>query len=77
MKVTEDTIRAIEGVRLSNLESGIVEAIGRRLGLGPAEALQAYYTSEVCGMIERNDNGLQFLDANYLAEEVLRELGRL
>lgn len=76
MKVTEDTIRAIEGVRLMNLESGIVEAVGRRLELGPAEALQAYYTSEVCAMIERNDNGLQFLDADYLAEEVLRELGR-
>ena len=68
MKVTESTIKAIEAIRLSNLESGIVEAIGQHLGLGPAEALQAYYTSEVCAMIERNDNGLQFLDASYLAE---------
>lgn len=75
MKVSEDTIRAIEGLRLSNLESGIVEAIGQRLGLEPTEALRIYYTSEVCAMIERNDNGLQFLDASYLADEVLRELG--
>ena len=76
MKVTEDTIRAIEGIRLANLESEIVEIIGQSRGLNPSEALGAYYTSAVCGMVERNEHGLQYLDARYLADEVIRELER-
>ena len=75
MKVTNDMIEAIEEIRLSNLESEIVELVGKRLGLDAAGSLHAYYTSKVCPMIEHNDNGLQFLDASYLADEVLKELG--
>ena len=76
VKVTEGTIRAIEGIRLANLESEIVEMIGQSRGLGASEALSAYYTSAVCDMVERNEHGLQYLDARYLADEVIRELER-
>lgn len=70
--VDERTISAIEGLRKTNLDAQIVQVIAQRTGLNAQDALDIYYGSELAPMIERNEYGMQFLDANYLADEVLR-----
>ena len=68
----ERAISAIEGIRKTNLDAQIVQAIAQRTGLSAQEALSIYFGSELAPMIERNEYGMQFLDANYLADEILR-----
>ena len=41
------------------------------MGLSVRDALDVYYSSELAPLIERNEYGMQFLDAHYLADEIL------
>lgn len=70
--VDERTISAIEGLRKTNLDAQIVQVISQRAGLNAQDSLNVYYGSELAPVIERNEYGMQFLDANYLADEILR-----
>lgn len=65
------TIAAIEELRRTNLDAQIVEIISQRMGLSARDALDVYYSSELAPLIERNEYGMQFLDAHYLADEIL------
>lgn len=73
--VDQQTIAAIEELRITNLEARIVEILAERLGIGAGGALQRYYDSELACLIEGNAYGLQYLDEYYLAEELLAEMG--
>lgn len=67
----ERTVEGIERLRLTNLEAQAVEEIARRMGVDAGHALDLWYGSELCGAVERNEYGLQYLDANYLVDELL------
>ena len=69
--VDKKTIAAIEELRRTNLDAQIVEIISQRMGLSVRDALDVYYSSELAPLIERNEYGMQFLDAHYLADEIL------
>lgn len=72
--IDENTINRIEKLRLTHLEAQIVEEIAARTGMDTAHALDLWYGSDLCESVERNDYGLQFLDAGYLADELLRSV---
>jgi hypothetical protein len=67
----ERTIEAIEGMRLTHLEAQIVQIIAGRMNLDAASALAVWYGSDLCRSVELNEHGLQYLDANYLVDELL------
>lgn len=72
VEMTERSIEAMEGLRKTNLEAQIVREIAARLGVSADEAMRLYYAHPLAEHIEKNDYGLQFLDASYLVEEVLK-----
>ena len=70
MTVTRETIEQVEALRRVNLETDIVQVLAERYGLKPEEALSKYYESELSGMVDRNDFGVQYLDARYLVDQM-------
>lgn len=75
-RIDEQTMRAVEKLRCTNLEAQIVRDIASQIGVAPEEALRMYYTSDLAPLIERNECGLQFLDGKYLADEVLEHANK-
>lgn len=73
--IDQQTIAAIEELRITNLEARIVEILAERLGIGVSDALRYYYDSALASLIEENAYGLQYLDENYLVDELLEEMG--
>lgn len=71
----ERTIETIEGMRLTHLEAQIVEIVAGRMGLDAASALDMWYGSDLCRSVELNEFGLQYLDANYLVDELISREG--
>lgn len=72
MKVTEVVIEQLGGVLLENLEADIIQGIANRLGVPADEAMRIYYTNPLAEKIESNDYGMQYLDASYLVNEILK-----
>lgn len=62
-------------IRKTNPEAQLVAELCERLGVSPAEAMRLYYSSSLADKIEANEHGLLFLDASYLADELLRDAG--
>ena len=71
--VDERAIAAIEQARLTHLEAQIVDILATREGLDTAAALDLWYRSGLSSGVERNEHGLQYLDANYLVDELLKQ----
>ena len=72
MEIDEKVLSALPSARKTNLEAQMVALLGERLGVSSETSLEMYYSSELSKMIEENRYGVQFLDANYLVEELLR-----
>ena len=68
-----DVLAAAERMRLTHLEAQIVDVLAERTGMDAASALDLWYRSDLSSAVERNDYGLQFLDANYLVDELLKQ----
>ncbi|WP_165246600.1 hypothetical protein [Adlercreutzia sp. ZJ141] len=75
--ITEDLLDRLPAIRKTNLESQIVMIIGERLDVSPAEALDVYYSSDIARMVEQNLYGMQYLEATYLADEILMRMGQM
>ena len=75
MAVDERTIEAIEDIRLTHLEAQIVQIIATRMNLDATSALGVWYGSDLCRSVELNEFGLQYLDANYLVDELMAREG--
>ena len=72
IEISEKLLSLLPSVRKTNLEAQMVAILGERLGASPEASLEVYYSSDLSKMIEENRYGVQFLDANYLVEELLR-----
>lgn len=70
--VDDRTISTIEAMRLTHLEAQILTTLAERTGMNAESALEYWYGSRLCAAVERNEYGLQYLDAGYLVEELLR-----
>lgn len=71
MVVTAKTLEGLADVRQANLEADIATELASRLVISPEEALEKYYSSPIAGMVAENEYGAQYLDAKYLADEIL------
>ena len=71
-EVNDRTILAMEEMRLTHLEAQVLAILSERTGMDAESALKCWYDSDLCAAVERNEYGLQYLDANYLVEELLR-----
>ncbi|WP_165055675.1 MULTISPECIES: hypothetical protein [unclassified Adlercreutzia] len=72
MKVTEETIANLGSLLKEQLEADIVSIVAAKLHLSPSQALDMYYSSPLAQKIEEGELGMQYLDASYLADEVLK-----
>lgn len=70
--ITEQTLEALPAIRRTNLEAQMTTLLAERLGLSVEEALGLYYSDSLSQLIEENVYGLQYLDAAYLVDELIR-----
>ncbi len=68
----QSEIAVVEQLRLTHLEAQVVDLIVARTGMNAAQALDYWYRSDLSVSVEHNEYGLQYLDANYLVDELLR-----
>ncbi len=71
--ITEQTLEALSAARKTNLEAQMITLLAERLGLSAEEALERYYSDPLSCLIENNTCGLQYLDAHYLVDEMMRQ----
>ena len=72
MRVTEETLAQLEPLLKEQLEADIISIIAERLEVSPGEAMSVYYRNPLAHQIEEGAWGMQYLDASYLADEVLK-----
>ena len=72
MRVTEETLAQLEPLLKEQLEADIISIIAERLEVSPGEAMSVYYRNPLARQIEEGAWGMQYLDASYLADEVLK-----
>lgn len=72
MNVTEKTLAGLDDFLKEHLEADIIAIIAERRSISPAEAMRLYYGSPLSESIESGTYGMQYLDATYLAEEILK-----
>lgn len=72
MRVTEETLAQLEPLLKEQLEADIISIIAERLEVSPGEAMSVYYRNPLAQQIEEGTWGMQYLDASYLADEVLK-----
>ncbi len=77
MDVSENVIKNLGGFLIEHQEADIVAALAEKTDATAEEALSLYYQSDLAPEIERGELGLQYLPADYLADEVLKRKGGL
>jgi hypothetical protein len=53
------------------LETEIITAVSVRQDIGIREAMDIYYRSKLSGQINAGEYGIQYLDAQYLADDLI------
>lgn len=76
MEVNEETIQGLGDFLKEQLETDIVANLSERLGLSSAEAFAAYFSTQMPELIANGTYGIQYLSADYLTDEVIKELKR-
>lgn len=74
MKVTENTVALLGPLLKEHLEADIIVNLASRLQLSPEEAMRVYFSSDVSEMVESGKNGVQYLSADYLADEIISRM---
>ncbi|MDR1117702.1 MAG: hypothetical protein LBL01_00170 [Bifidobacteriaceae bacterium] len=64
-------LAALEAVYRDRLEADLVAAVATLAGLGEREAMDLYYRSRLSREIDRGDYGIQYLDPEVLAADLL------
>lgn len=73
MNVTKQTIQELDSFLKEHLEADVVALIAQRLDVASDKALAIYFSSALPEKIENGEHGIQYLSAEYLADEVIRE----
>lgn len=72
MQITERTLEGLDSFLKEHLEADIVARVADSLGIPSAQAMRVYYTSPIAPIVEAGEYGAQYLDASYLADEVIK-----
>ena len=75
MNVNENTVRNLRSFLIERQEADIVAILARKMNATTDEALLTYYESDLALKIEQGELGIQYLPAEYLADEVLKRKG--
>ena len=75
MNVNENTVRNLRSFLIERQEADIVAILARKMNATTDEALLTYYASDLALKIEQEELGIQYLPAEYLADEVLKRKG--
>lgn len=57
---------------LRNLEDSIIKEIAKLKKISIKKAVDVYYNSRLCELIENNEKGISYLDYKYLAREIIK-----
>lgn len=63
--------RELYKLYLRNLEDSIIKEIARIKKITIKKAMDLYFNSRFCDLIEKNEKGICFLDYKYLAREIV------
>ena len=72
MDVNENTVKSLGGFFIEHQEADIVACLAEKMNATADEALSTYYRSDLAPKIEQGELGIQYLPAEYLADEVLK-----
>ena len=72
MKVGAETLAGLDAFLKEHLEADVIACIAERGGVSASEAMDVYFSSRIAHAIEEGALGLQYLPADYLADEVLK-----
>lgn len=72
MNVNENTVKNLGSFLIEHQEADIVACLAQKMNASVGEALLTYYRSDLAPKIEQGELGIQYLPAEYLAEEVLK-----
>ena len=75
MNVNEDTVKSLGSFLIERQEADIVAILAKKTNATADEALLTYYESDLALKIEQGELGIQYLPAEYLADEVLMRKG--
>ena len=75
MEVTEKTVEQLDGFLKEHQEADVIAILAQRKNLSSNEALELYFSSRIPGLISEGTCGFHYLSPEYLADEVLKELG--
>lgn len=75
MNVNENTVKRLGSFLIERQEADIVAVLARKMNATADEALLTYYESDLALKIEQGELGIQYLSAEYLADEVLKRKG--
>ena len=75
MNVNEDTVKSLGSFLIERQEADIVAILAKKMNATADEALLTYYESDLALKIEQEELGIQYLPAEYLADEVLKRKG--
>lgn len=72
MNVNENTVKNLGSFLIEHQEADIVACLAEKMDATADEALLTYYRSDLAPKIEQGELGIQYLPAEYLADEVLK-----
>lgn len=72
MNVNENTVKNLGDFLIEHQEADIVAKLAEKMNATTDEALLTYYRSDLAPKIEQGELGIQYLPAEYLADEVLK-----
>lgn len=63
--------KELEMIYKQNLENDIIKHLAKQKGMDLRQAFDIYYSSKLAMQIETGENGIENLDAKYLAEDLI------
>ncbi|WP_040329085.1 hypothetical protein [Clostridium ihumii] len=63
--------QALEKFYIQSLDSDIIEYLAENKKIDIRVAMDIYYKSVLCKQIHNGENGIQYLDYKYLAEDLI------
>ena len=61
----------VSSVYKERLEEDIISKLAAKKGLGLSDAMDAYYRSRLAQQVDSGELGIQYLSADYLAEDII------
>lgn len=78
-KTTSDPMKSpiIQEIIMSNRIGAICTELAKRLDVSPVKALDLFYSSQTCADLHNRETGLYLYGDLYVADEYMREIGKI